>query len=483
MGLILKPSEMKSAIGQMRTGLQGMAESYAGALQVIQEFSQNMELQSKSWDTIKSNIYEAHQAIVNGTICLHNMVETDLGQLENSIGNENLDEDQLLLEIERLEEECSHYEEVINKLTYMKNNSVFDGDTMSGISRLIYYNEILLSKAEITLEILKGKLQSLYEISSTTAILFNASEALIQAIEYAINDAGVFITGEGVPSDGTWKNTIANYVMEIKAKQLSIEGYLDNELGISYEEFKKMYGEEVINEIKICLDEYKGQELDNSKKEQINIDILKIVCDCSYVSYKDGRYQLLSSSKEVMCEFSQEEMKEKIMNIAYANKEIKKDYIYNYLKENLDISDMHIAAIMGNMQIESGFSPLISQKKFTNLYNTEYMERYINGETRDTSGWGLIQWSEASRKEGLLNYAEKEKGEGAFFGDMDTQLEYLVYELEEGVCKYSYGKFLEEDSLEGATDYFCTYIEIAGDSHMDRRIEAAKMIYDNLGKN
>ena len=120
MGLILKTSEIKSTIGQMRTGLQGMSESYNGALQVIQEFSQNTELQSKSWDTIKSNIYEAHQAIVNGTVSLHGIVETDLAQLENSIGNEDLDEEQLLLEIERLEEECSYYEEMINKLTFRK---------------------------------------------------------------------------------------------------------------------------------------------------------------------------------------------------------------------------------------------------------------------------------------------------------------------------------------------------------------------------
>ena len=39
MGLILKTSEIKSTIGQMRTGLQGMSESYNGALQVIQEFT------------------------------------------------------------------------------------------------------------------------------------------------------------------------------------------------------------------------------------------------------------------------------------------------------------------------------------------------------------------------------------------------------------------------------------------------------------
>lgn len=483
MGLILKPSELISSVSQMRTGMQSIVENYNGALQVIQEFSQNIELESKSWDTVKSNIYEAHQAIVKGTISLHDMVEGDLAQLESNIGNEDLDEDQLLLEIERLEEECTHYEEMINKLTYMQNNIVFGGATMPGISTMISYYGLLLFKAEITLEIMKGKLQSLREKAAVTASLFVTGEALLQAIENAINDAGVFITGEGVPSDGTWKETIESYVKEINEKELTVEGYLDSELGIPYEEFEKMYGEEVMIEIKICLDEYKGQELDNSKKEQINIDILKIVCDCSGVSYEDGKYQLENWKGEVMCEFSQEEMKEKIMNIAYANKEVKKEYIYNYLKENLGISDMHVAAIMGNMQIESEFSPLISEKDNNDLYNLEYMEKYVNGETRDTSGWGLIQWSVASRKEGLLNYAVEEKGEGVFFGDMDTQLEYLVYELEEGECKYSYGNFLKEDSLEGATDYFCTYIERPSEPHMNRRIEAAKMIYDNLGEN
>ena len=239
----------------MRTGLQGMSESYNGALQVIQEFSQNTELQSKSWDTIKSNIYEAHQAIVNGTVSLHGIVETDLAQLENSIGNEDLDEEQLLLEIERLEEECSYYEEMINKLTFMQNNIVFGGATMPGISTMISYYGLLLFKAEITLEIMKGKLQSLYNIATTTATLFNASEALIQAIENAINDAGVFITGEGVPSDGTWKNTISNYVDGMVYIRLVNENTFEA-MGIDMDLMKEAYGENVIIEIRQALKQF-----------------------------------------------------------------------------------------------------------------------------------------------------------------------------------------------------------------------------------
>lgn len=255
MGLILKPSELISSVSQMRTGMQSIVENYNGALQVIQEFSQNMELESKSWDTVKSNIFEAHQAIVKGTISLHDMVEGDLAQLESNIGNEELDEDQLLLEIERLEEECTYYEEMINKLTYMQNNIVFGGATMPGISTMISYYGLLLFKAEITLEIMKRKLQSLREKAAVTASLFVTGEALLQAIENAINDAGVFITGEGVPSDGTWKETIESYVKEEVYVKLVNEDTFEA-MGIDMEMMKEVYGEDVIIEIRQTLKEF-----------------------------------------------------------------------------------------------------------------------------------------------------------------------------------------------------------------------------------
>ncbi len=255
MGLILKPSELISSVSQMRTGMQSILENYNGALDVIQEFSQNMELKSKSWDTVKSNIFEAHQAIVKGTISLHNIVEEDLNQLENSIGNEDLDEDELLLEIERLEEECSYYEEMINKLICMQNNIVFGGATMPDISTMISYYGFLLMKAKITLEIMKGKLQSLREKAVATASLFIATEALVQAIENAINDAEVLITGEGEPSDGTWKETIESYTKEDVYVKLVNEDTFEA-MGIDMEKMKEAYGEDVIIEIRQSLKEF-----------------------------------------------------------------------------------------------------------------------------------------------------------------------------------------------------------------------------------
>ena len=66
MGLILRPAEVKNGVAQVRANIESTRESYSGALSVVQAFSQNEALKSDSWDTAKSNIFEAHQVIVQG---------------------------------------------------------------------------------------------------------------------------------------------------------------------------------------------------------------------------------------------------------------------------------------------------------------------------------------------------------------------------------------------------------------------------------
>ncbi len=53
---------------------------------------------------------------------------------------------------------------------------------------------------------------------------------------------------------------------------------------------------------------------------------------------------------------------------------------------------------MGNMQIESGFSPLNWQNELPDdLFCPEYIQLYADG-INTSGGWGLVQWTYSSRK-------------------------------------------------------------------------------------
>lgn len=482
MGLILKPSEIKSSAGQMRSRIESTRESYHGALQVVQNFSQNETLQSKAWDTVKSKIVEAHQHIVMGILAVQDVMEQDLSTLEENVdGLEDLYEDDLIMKIEQLTEECKRYEVMIKNLQTLQ--TYFVPSMYPNITKEIANYRILLEKTKEELELIKEKLLTLQEKARQTSELFQTVGILLNAIEDAINDAEVYISGTGQLSEGEWKTVISEAVQKIEEKNIYINYYFKNELGIVIDDFQKMYGEDTVNEIKSYLKEYSFEKLDDAKKQQINKYILEKACDCTSVSAENGKYQLCGVNGNIMYEIEANEIKDVVMNMAFANKEAKKEYIADYLRENLEISDMHIAAIMGNMQAESSFSPLKMQGGSEDLYNTEYIEKY---KINDKVGWGLVQWTFSSRKDGFFNYAEEKRRtsgnpEKSLLGDMDTQLEYLVSELSEGgICENEYKKFIETKTLDEATSCFCKNIEKAGVENMDDRMEYAQTIWREI---
>lgn len=126
-----------------------------------------------------------------------------------------------------------------------------------------------------------------------------------------------------------------------------------------------------------------------------------------------------------------------------ADIQTKKEYIWNCLIEDFDLTPMYAAAIMGNIQQESLFSPTNAQESYgyIDMENPEYIAMY---NANDGVGWGLIQWTYHSRKSGLLDYANRR---GTSVGDMDTQLEYLKYELFEGPYADQFEEFLKQPDL------------------------------------
>ena len=63
---------------------------------------------------------------------------------------------------------------------------------------------------------------------------------------------------------------------------------------------------------------------------------------------------------------------------------------------------------------------------------------------------------------------------------MDTQLEYLVYELKDGMCKQPFSKFIEIQDVDQAAIYFRENIEVAEANHDDTRKIAAENILKDI---
>ena len=78
MGLILIPAEIRTNIEKIRSFLSENEEAYNNALQVVEMFTQNDELDTEAWSALKNKLTEYHQAIVPGMVIAQECVSNDL---------------------------------------------------------------------------------------------------------------------------------------------------------------------------------------------------------------------------------------------------------------------------------------------------------------------------------------------------------------------------------------------------------------------
>ena len=132
--------------------------------------------------------------------------------------------------------------------------------------------------------------------------------------------------------------------------------------------------------------------------------------------------------------------------------------IWNKL-QGLGFGDIHTAAIMGNMAIESGFDPTINE---------------IDG----GGGFGLCQWDD--RKGSLAEYAQRA---GKDPSDLDIQLQFIKYELQGSESAAASEFFAETSNIDRATEIFCTKYErpYMPDANLEGRKQAAREILQSKG--
>ena len=135
--------------------------------------------------------------------------------------------------------------------------------------------------------------------------------------------------------------------------------------------------------------------------------------------------------------------------------------VWDYLKA-AGYSDIQTAGIIGNLYQESGLNPARVES---------------NGE-----GIGLVQWS-FGRKQNLINYASSK---GVDWSDLETQLEFLVSELDSKQFYNPYkDTFMNPYSVSEATEAFCFGFERPNKAkaNLDFRVEKAwEAYYRNVSR-
>lgn len=150
--------------------------------------------------------------------------------------------------------------------------------------------------------------------------------------------------------------------------------------------------------------------------------------------------------------------------------------------DELGLSAIAKAGIMGNIQVESGFDASVNQNHAGDTaYNNDFARKVDSGEISKESfmydgvGYGLCQWTYYSRKEELYNYA---KSMDASIADENMQISFLVGQLKELQSADQFVRLKNASSVSEATDAFEKLYENAGIKNMDNRIAAAEGCYE-----
>ena len=196
----------------------------------------------------------------------------------------------------------------------------------------------------------------------------------------------------------------------------------------------------------------------------VNSSFVKEQQELVYASLKN-KYEIGTEAKEEVEATPEVEVQQEA-NTTEAEVEITdnrttEEVVWDYLKA-AGYSDIQVAGIIGNLYQESGLNPARVES---------------NGE-----GIGLVQWS-FGRKQNLINYASSK---GVDWSDLETQLEFLVDELDSKQFYQPYkDSFMNPYSVNEATEAFCFGFERPNKAKANlsfRREKAWEAYYRNVSR-
>ena len=153
--------------------------------------------------------------------------------------------------------------------------------------------------------------------------------------------------------------------------------------------------------------------------------------------------------------------------------------IWTFLRLGMGLGAMHASAVMANIKAESGFSSdnLHDENGVVTHHDPDYVYN-----ANDGKAYGILQWAEASRKQGLLNQS---KSMGLQPKDLNAQLAYFRTEMNSDMfCKSQWAEFKNKKTLTDATEYFLNDIEMPDkeEARKKDRIMYANQIYQLMYK-
>lgn len=213
MGLILMPAEIKTNMEILRTYLESATECYRNVWERVYEYYTDEELDTKSFRESKNQMEICYRLIAEGMITVQESIIGDIDILLGCIGDEYLDEDELLAQIERLKMHCEQYEEKIRSLQTKK--FLFGVAGAACTAGLIErYKEMIVNLKE-QIAVLQEKVIFLHEAEDLTVNLFESAISLLRAVHNAIIDGGVNVrTDNGFAGELTWLTDLGGAEVE-----------------------------------------------------------------------------------------------------------------------------------------------------------------------------------------------------------------------------------------------------------------------------
>ncbi|MBQ6806244.1 MAG: hypothetical protein IJO97_02285 [Lachnospiraceae bacterium] len=434
MGLILSPSEVRSYIGCLQGYLESSIECYNDAKQKVDLYIATEGLASVAWAQSKETMQVCYQAITEGMLSVQESFLSDLSVLDGALGDEYLDEDALEAEIRILEAECQQYKNNITQWSSMLQ-SFSNGGFSTTASRWIETANGMIESTEAAITELREKIIFLHEVEDTTVNLFQSVVDFLSIVSSAIHDGGVTISGSGEYSVENWSKCISDLIKTIEEKEISqrLEEALIEELGISLEEFKKIFGEDALEEIYDYMNDTGIYKRENALSSVIVAKAIG-VCSGKYIVVVDGKYEFCNKKTGEMSSYTSDELSELIKNNAdfldgieeievYGKQGTSKEplpdeqqtanveYIYDYLRQE-GWSKEAICGALGNINEESHFNPGVWQDA-ENIY----------------LGYGLTQWDDGAD---FLAWAGLDAETANYIANnspqrlMDKELEFLL---------------------------------------------------------
>lgn len=162
------------------------------------------------------------------------------------------------------------------------------------------------------------------------------------------------------------------------------------------------------------------------------------------------------------------------------------DLLMSYLGQN----PYAVAGIMGNLQAESGITPINLENKGNTalgMTDEEYASRLENGEiskedfVNDGYGFGIAQWTYPSRKKGLWDFAETHLPKEPITS-LSLQVSYLLDELSRDY-KGLNRTLVSATSVKEASDAFLLQFEKPknqSEENLARRAELGQAFFDRF---